>query len=272
MKYSIGEFAELLGVTVDTLRLYERHGIIKPIKDHKNNYRYFDDLDARNLLMSRWYRSMQIPLQDVADLTKEASLEDSVEKIRRMELHLKEEIRKSTALLSKIIEIDEDIKKIEAALNKCVIKKVPGMYRLKQTRGNTLLTDDFRRAIVSKWMNMLPYAFYSFRIDSKIFSSGEKCLEYSWGIAISEDEINNFDVEINEHIEYIGPQTCLSTVIATPHGEYILRDSLQFMVDHIAENDYCITGDIIGRIIITEKINGQSRSYLEVNIPIQPKK
>ena len=35
MKYTIGKFSEILGVTVDTLRLYEKRGIIKPIKDKK---------------------------------------------------------------------------------------------------------------------------------------------------------------------------------------------------------------------------------------------
>jgi len=269
MKYSIGEFAEILGVTVDTLRLYERQGIIKPIKDHRNNYRYFDDLDARNLLMSRWYRSMQIPLQDVSGLTKEACLEDIIGKIGTMELNLKEEIRKSTMLLNKLTEINNGIRGIEAALNKCIIKKTPGLYRLKQTQRNTLLTDDFLREMVSKWMNMLPFAFYSFRIGSREFTSRESCLEYNWGIAISEEEIGNFDVEINEHIEYISPRTCVSAVIPSPHREYILADSLQFMLDYIKENNYCIVDDIIGRIIVTEKVNYQSRSYLEVNIPIR---
>lgn len=39
MKYSIGEFAEIIGVTTDTLRLYEKYNIITPTRDEKNNYR-----------------------------------------------------------------------------------------------------------------------------------------------------------------------------------------------------------------------------------------
>ncbi|WP_340008072.1 MerR family transcriptional regulator [Paenibacillus sp. FSL K6-0276] len=53
MKYCIGEFASILGVTADTLRLYEKHDIVRPTKDNSNNYRYFNDLDVRDLLMSR---------------------------------------------------------------------------------------------------------------------------------------------------------------------------------------------------------------------------
>ncbi len=75
MKYTISEFAELLGITVDTLRLYEKYEIIKPFKDKKNNYRYFDDIDARNMLMSRWYRSLEIPIQEAALLIRQASFD-----------------------------------------------------------------------------------------------------------------------------------------------------------------------------------------------------
>ncbi|MFD1266074.1 MerR family transcriptional regulator [Paenibacillus motobuensis] len=39
------------------MRLYEKQGIIRPLKDHSNNYRYYNDLDVRSLLMSRLYRS-----------------------------------------------------------------------------------------------------------------------------------------------------------------------------------------------------------------------
>jgi len=101
MKYCISEFAALIGVTVDTLRLYEKRGIIRPIKDNKNNYRYFSDLDARDVLMSRWYRSINIPLQDAAILTKECSLETIIKKIKESQLNLEEEIRKNTILLNK---------------------------------------------------------------------------------------------------------------------------------------------------------------------------
>lgn len=268
MRYSIGEFAQILGVTADTLRLYEKLGIISPIKDSKNNYRYFNDLDARNLLLSRWYRSMEIPLQEVAILTKNASLNDIAHKINEMQVNLEDEIKKSTMLLNKIKEIKDEIIGIEVSLNRCKKKRMPGIYRLKQTNQNTLIDDDFLRSMSNTWMNILPYSFYSFRIERKELLSGEDFFEYSWGLAIFEDEIQNFDLEINENVEYLTPKTYITSVIAHPYDENIMRDSLEFMLDHIKEHNYSITGDIIGRILLKEKINGINITYLEVNIPI----
>ncbi|MFP3669657.1 MerR family transcriptional regulator [Priestia sp. SIMBA_032] len=44
MTYSIGEFAEILGVTPSTLRYYEQEGLLTP-RRNKNNLREFTDYD-----------------------------------------------------------------------------------------------------------------------------------------------------------------------------------------------------------------------------------
>lgn len=41
------------------------------------------------------------------------------------------------------------------------------------------------------------------------------------------------------------------------------------MIYYIEANHYAIAGDVVGKLLLTEKIEGQNRSYLEVNIPIQ---
>ncbi|MRN52924.1 MerR family transcriptional regulator [Paenibacillus monticola] len=269
MKYCIGEFASILGVTSDTLRLYEKHDIVRPIKDNSNNYRYFDDLDARDLLMSRWYRSMQIPLQDVALLIKDASSEHIIEKFQETQMNLEEEIKKSTMLLHKMIEINNEFKKIEGSLNTCTLKNVPGIYRLRQTDKNDLLINDYLKDTVNKWMNMLPFSFYSFRIENCEFVSKDNtCFDYSWGLSLYEDEVHKLNVEMDENVEYISPTTCVSSIIASSGEEYIRRESLQFMLDYLNEHQYSIAGDIVGKIILTEKVEGESTTYLEVNIPI----
>ncbi|MBF0559734.1 MAG: MerR family transcriptional regulator [Nitrospirae bacterium] len=43
--YPIGIVAELLGITMQTLRLYERHGLITPARRQKN--RYYTDNDIK---------------------------------------------------------------------------------------------------------------------------------------------------------------------------------------------------------------------------------
>jgi DNA-binding transcriptional MerR regulator len=267
MKYSIGEFASILGITADTLRLYEKHDIVRPMKDHHNNYRYFNDLDARNLLSSRWYRSMQIPLQDVAGLIKDAASEQVVESIAAAGMQLEEEIRRSTLLLNKIQEIHAELGRISESLYTCKIKQVPGMYRIQQTNKNHLLQKDCLKRTVQTWMELLPFTFYSFRIENTECIHGTEELDYSWGLALLEEDQQKLEVCLNDSVEYLEPATCISAVIVSSYEEYLERESFRFMLDYAQAQNYTINGDISGKILFTERTNGGNRTYLEINIP-----
>ncbi|MEK5178593.1 MerR family transcriptional regulator [Paenibacillus odorifer] len=268
MKYCIGEFASILGVTADTLRLYEKHDIVRPTKDNSNNYRYFNDLDARDLLMSRWYRSMEIPLPEVALLMKESSIEQVMGMMQQSQQSLEEEIKQKTMLLNKMNEIHKELKEIESSLYICKLKQLPGMYRLKQTDKNALLKNDIVKSLVNTWMDRLPYAFYSFKIEDAGVLSGDNNFDYSWGLTLPEEEVQKFAMDIDEYVEYISPSTCISAIMLSTDGHYITKKSLQFMIDYIEANGYTIAGDVVGKLMLTEKIEGNNRSYLEVNIPI----
>lgn len=268
MKYSIGQFAEIIGVTTDTLRLYERFDIIKPKRDKENNYRYYNDLDVRDLLMSRWYRSIQIPLHDVAELIKQPSKDNILKKIGDVEKELEDEIKSKVLLLNKIKEIKNDIHNMETSLNKCKKIKVPGLYRLKQTDRNTLIKEDFVKESAEQWMDLLPHTFYSYRINNKEIISGVELLEYSWGLAVSEKDLHNFNLHLNSDIEYIPPMICISAVILSTNRQYLTRNSFDFMFKYIEENNLSIVGDVIGKIIVAEEVDGEKKYFLEVNIPV----
>ena len=45
MKYSIGQFAELSGFSIDTLRYYEKQRLLFPSRD-KNNHRFYTEKDV----------------------------------------------------------------------------------------------------------------------------------------------------------------------------------------------------------------------------------
>ena len=42
MKYKIGDVARILGISTDLLRYYEKKGVVRPVKDKANDYRYYE--------------------------------------------------------------------------------------------------------------------------------------------------------------------------------------------------------------------------------------
>ena len=63
-KYSIGEVSDRIGLSRDTLRFYEKKGIIHPEKE-KNGYRTYTYDDILKLLKIRFYRRLDFSIEDI---------------------------------------------------------------------------------------------------------------------------------------------------------------------------------------------------------------
>ncbi len=268
MKYTISKFAELLGVTVDTLRLYEKYNIITPEKEEHNNYRYFDDFDARNMLMSRWYRSLGFSMPEVAKLIQSGDFDTICDKIYIRTKELEDEIKQKELLLQKINNILLRLGNVDDELYRCSIRHYPGIYRIKQTNKNDLVKNDQLIEKVREWMEYIQHSFFSFRISESKILSTEHSFDYNWGLALYEESFHSLNLRIDDLVEYIEPKTYISSLILSSE-EFITKDTLQFMIDEMHEKKYCMNGDIFGRIILTEHTSKIRQSLLEVNIPIK---
>ncbi len=270
MKYSIREFAELVGVSVDTLRLYEKHGIILPEKNKKNGYRSFNDFDARDMLMSRWYRSLELSITEARYLTGEAEMQQIIHRISRQKEQLEEELLRKKLLLEKITDITSEYGDIERRQRKCSVEEISAIYRITQTRQNTLLKKPNLSKIVEEWMKFLPFVHYSFHIKQKETSSHNDIYNYNWGLAIGEEDAKRLNIKYMDKVDYIPPARCVSSVITTSN-DYLTKSSLAFMFQFMEEKGYEISGDIYGKIILTENSKTERSTCLEVNIPISDK-
>ena len=79
--FSIGEAAKVVHTTTETLRHYDRIGLVKPSKkDEWTKYRYYTDQDIVRLNTVRLLQLMDLPLQEIKkvlgydDLEKNCSL------------------------------------------------------------------------------------------------------------------------------------------------------------------------------------------------------
>lgn len=64
----IGELARNVGVSADTIRFYERAGLLPRPSRSENRYREYSDLDADHLRLLVDLRGLDIPLREAADV------------------------------------------------------------------------------------------------------------------------------------------------------------------------------------------------------------
>lgn len=68
MRFSIGQAARMLGVSVRTLRHYDEIGLVKPTQVGENGYRYYDREAMALLQQVLFYRELGLSLKDIAPL------------------------------------------------------------------------------------------------------------------------------------------------------------------------------------------------------------
>lgn len=64
----IGELSSLSGLSIDTIRFYEKQGLIPPTRRTESNYRMYDTSTAQRLIFIRKARDLGFTLQEIGQL------------------------------------------------------------------------------------------------------------------------------------------------------------------------------------------------------------
>ncbi|MCC3863738.1 MerR family transcriptional regulator [Terrisporobacter petrolearius] len=70
--FSIGEIANLTGVTIRTLQYYDNIGLIPLNKELTNGRRYYEEKDITKLQQVLFYKSLGLPIKEIKELVVEA--------------------------------------------------------------------------------------------------------------------------------------------------------------------------------------------------------
>ena len=79
---SIGKLAESAGVAIDTVRYYERNGLLQPAGRLASGYRRYGEAELKRLRFIRRAKALGFSLEDIRTLL-ELSAERSVAKVKR---------------------------------------------------------------------------------------------------------------------------------------------------------------------------------------------
>lgn len=68
MKYSIGETAQMTGVTIRALRHYDKIGLLRPAEISESGYRYYTEKEIAELQQILFYRELDFSLEEIKNL------------------------------------------------------------------------------------------------------------------------------------------------------------------------------------------------------------
>lgn len=99
--FGIGQLAKQAGVAIDTVRYYERDGLLAPSKRLASGYRRYGDNELKRLRFIRRAKALGFTLEDIRGLLA-LSAERSVDKVKRAAEHKLNDIDQRIAELERV--------------------------------------------------------------------------------------------------------------------------------------------------------------------------
>src|SRR6476659_7700741 len=95
--WTVGQVAELFGVTVRTLHHYDEIGLLVPSERSRAGYRLYTDGDLARLQQVVVYRRLEMPLEEIATLLDGG--EDAADHLRRQRDAVRQRLDELTDLV-----------------------------------------------------------------------------------------------------------------------------------------------------------------------------
>ena len=136
--WTVGQVAELFGVTVRTLHHYDEIGLLVPSERSRAGYRLYTDGDLARLQQVVVYRRLEMPLEEIATLL--GGHEDAVDHLRRQR----------ATVMSRLDELRELVSAIDRALEREMNDQPATPEDLKELFGDGF-EDEYQQEAEQRW-------------------------------------------------------------------------------------------------------------------------
>ena len=119
----IGQVAEMLNMSSDSLKFYEDKKLLFPQRNEDNGYREYSVLDILDILTINFYRNIDFEIKKIQDIRKNKSINDLFELLKQQEQKIEDEIKQKQNILDRIANTVSDYTRIKNNLGIFTIRK-----------------------------------------------------------------------------------------------------------------------------------------------------
>lgn len=270
-KITIKEFAKLRGVTCETLRHYDRIGLLKPAYvDPNTGYRYYSILQYEKLGTIKELRQLGMSLKEIKQYFNNRNVNKSLEFLIKRHTELEKKLMDLKVLDDTI---SQKIQFLKRVINEVKTKEIT----IKEFEAREIITFN------EKIQNNLELSYGFLQLENSLEEVAPILASNRFGIIISKSSLKsqNFDYIDGVFVFNRGKTKIDNKYIKKiPKGNYAciyyqgkIQDrinSIKELINYIHKNNYKISGDAFQiiqiDISVTDAFNEES---FEIQIPIE---
>ncbi|WP_379142499.1 MerR family transcriptional regulator [Paenibacillus sp. sgz500992] len=260
--YTIGQIANIMGISKDKLRYYEEKEILTPIQNNENNYRQYDFKDIDTVLAIEFYRSLDLEFKAIQKLCKESDIKDMQGILDEKHNEIIQNIARLNTIAHRIEKAKKDCNDIEKHLNNYSIRPMAPIKILGEI-------SDFR-------------AYKEFEVihnnrdqlaEEPIFKSLKRYILFNEEGIQSNTMLVTKDIEADNAVgetDILDYEKCIYTIVEDGvQYEDVMEDNFIKGEKWMDANNYKHKGIVIIGMLLVGYHEGILKSYLEVYIPIE---
>ena len=264
MRYRIGSFRKLTGLSEPTLRYYEKMKLLCPARDDGNDYRYYDETDLLRLVQIRQFSGFDIPLSRLPTEEKQVSAGEMMEELTRQRLELENAIETLHQKLARIRLHEQNFSRICGGDRSVQLSQIGGIYRLFLS-DPAVASHPETPAIVQRWMSHMPYTHSTLRVSrEELLSNFDRPYRMDLGIGMLRRYFNELGESLCEPIEYSPVNTCVHGIVEVQGLESLDRRLLEPFFRFMEEHSLVPIGDLFGWVVY---MTG-SLSYVSLRVAV----
>lgn len=264
MQYSIGNVAEVLGITTSAVRFLESESIIHPHKDESGR-RFYDIEDIFRLLSYTKYKNMKIPLKQISEHF--SGIENDCTLIRqRLEMARQSAKEKADYYAQLAQSIDDRLKSIDLIdylLDQYEFAKSPSWLFFSDSNFGWVSNNKSTRKKISRWVKAMPHVC----LGAMMPRPGDTA---QLGYLISPEKAARLNLPLDDSVRQLGSTSCLHTILKAdakfaqnPHK--IFEETLCYAT----ERGFQIGENIVCTVLLVEVKQGNTlHTYVDLWVPI----
>lgn len=267
MRYKIGDVAKILGISPDLLRYYEKKGVVKPVKDRTNDYRYYEPWDINFLIDCLWYKNFGFGIDQVAKIVSRSSYEDIISTMEEKDGELEASIRHQEMLLRRTRETLDEIKRARSLLGKCDLVYSPEIVRYLNRYNFIYDNSKALQQLSHQWLQYMPFTHRCFEIGQEDLEN--KTDNYAWGFSLSMDYVRELEVPVAPPVIHLPSEPSLHSVFKSSGKDAFTPRHLKFIMDYVRSHGLTVAGNARGNLICSVLEEDKLTGYFEVWLPIR---
>ena len=268
-RYRISAFSRRSGIPADTLRYYEKLGLITSQRQEQNAYRTYDDSDLLLVSQLRMMRSVGIPLMLLAPTENPHTLDNIERHLQSEEAQLAAQIDALEAKLRRVQMLRREFDECKSMAGTCREAEYMETLNLTLPDGEP---DDESARIIAAWQGCQPYVHLNCQLDEQTLkTTGNEPMTARLGFGVLAAYAEKLKLPLSPHVVHRPAAHGVRCVLKVRDPLHPTHEELLPLTQYLADTGRTTYGNWSYRIRFTDQQkDGSYISYIAIRVNTRP--